>query len=89
MKNKVKQWVIRIPGNRHGAPSDGTEAQTERFPLALEGVVPVHSVYLYWFKVEKLRECKKENTKQNSTQNKIVATKSSRSDFQSVLVLMF
>ena len=32
-KNKAKQWVISIPWNWHGAPSDGTDAQTERFPL--------------------------------------------------------
>ena len=32
-KKKIKLCVISIPGNWHRVPSDGTEAQTESFPL--------------------------------------------------------
>ena len=50
--------MISIPGNRHGAPSDGREAPTERFPLPfpvtvmwIEHVIPFPSrseLSWYW-----------------------------------------
>ena len=43
----VKQWVIGISGNRHGAPSDGKEAQTESFPLVLYYLFTYIYIYKY------------------------------------------